>query len=393
MAKLRGEAEDAALFAAAAALIRAEQIDSDAHLGSLLESPPSNIDPDILRHLRYMYEAGGWVILESAIADLPSDLRWLFESGAVTIEQLGALHDSLRATSVADLIAAVRLEAVRCVSGLGAEAEAAIADALPRLRKDVPRIPLGRAVSIAEPIIAQLKRLPGVVDATPAGSLRRGQDTVGDIEIVAPTSRPAEVLGALTGIEDMRVLYRGADRLYLRSDRTQIGIRLPPPERAGGVLLHLTGSAAHVQELARLAASGGWVLEPDGLRRVDGQQVVAENEAEIYAALGLPFIPAELRNEGDEFVAARAGALPELVTRSHIRGDLHMHSEWSDGRDPIEAMVQACAVLGYEYLAITDHSPHSSAARNLLNDGVARQADEFAALRHSYPEVTNLHSF
>ena len=117
----------------------------------------------------------------------------------------------------------------------------------------------------------------------------------------------------------------------------------------------------------------------------------AATEEEVYAALDLPFIPPEIRSGDDEIRAARDGTLPQLVSRADIRGDLHMHSTWSDGRDSIEAMVEACRALGYEYLAITDHSPHSAASRNLSVDGVKRQAEEIAGLREQYPDIAILH--
>ena len=134
-----------------------------------------------------MHESAAWVLLESAMADLPADLRWLFESGAVTIEQLAALHLALGATSVGDLGAAVADRAVQAVAGLNESIELAIAGALPDLRRTVPRIPLGRAVMLAGPILERLRSVAGVAWASPGGSLRRGQDTVGDIEIMAAT--------------------------------------------------------------------------------------------------------------------------------------------------------------------------------------------------------------
>jgi DNA polymerase (family 10) len=153
----------------------------------------------------------------------------------------------------------------------------------------------------------------------------------------------------------------------------------------------LTGNHEHFAALCQLAAERGWSLGPDGLYKSRGSAPISETEEAIYDALDLPYIAPELR-EGDEAIAAaREGRLPQLVGRSDIRGDLHMHTTWSDGRDSVEAMVQACLSLGYEYLAITDHSQHSAAIRNLTLDGVARQADEIAALRERYPKIAILH--
>jgi len=376
----------------AAELVRARGIESDADLGPLFETTAPDVDPEILRRLRQMYEAGGWVLVESALADLPADLRWLFESGAVTIEQLGTIHRTLAVTSVADLAAAVREQALRGLPGLDVDVEAAVGTALPTLRTAIPRVPLGRATATAEVVLHRLRAVPGVNWALPAGSLRRGQDMVGDIEIVASTDRPGDAIEALLGLSEApHLLHRSRRRLYVVTDRTQVGVRLPEPFNAGAPLLYLTGSAAHFDALRAHAAASGWRLTAEGLYQADGTLVPAATEDVIYAALGLPCIPAEIRDGNEEVAAAIRGELPTLVARGDIRGDLHMHSTWSDGRDTVEAMVQGCRALGYEYMAITDHSPHSAAARNLTADGVLKQAEEIAALQERHPDITILH--
>ena len=339
-----------------------------------------------------MYDAGGWVLLESGLADLPADLRWLFESGAVTLEQLAAIHHALGVTTAADLLAEVRRESIRKLPGFDATIEDAILKALPALRASIPRIPLGRALTISEPFLARLRESPGIGLAAPIGSLRRGQDTVGDIEIVAPTEDATRVFDDLLQLPGItRCLHRGPRRLYLLTDRVQVGIRCPAPEEGGAALLHLTGSVAHVDGLRTLAAERSWRLEPEGLNRGGGSPRVSRSEEEIYAALDLPFVPAEIRGGDDELTAARTGGLPVLVSHGDIRGDLHMHTEFSDGRDTVEAMVKACVAAGYEYMAITDHSPHSSASRNLSVESIKLQADEIAGLRERYPQIVILH--
>jgi len=389
---MRGDAAEEVLLERAAALARQHDIDSDDSLGPLFESPPGEADPEVLKRLRQMFEAGGWVLLESAIADLPADLRWLFESGAVTLEQLTAIHRSLGATSVADLAAAVAEHALAGVDGVGPEVEAAVAAALPMLRVSIPRIPLGRATAVVDPLVAALRAVPGVRWAHPVGSLRRGQDTVGDLEIVASCADPAPAIAQLMSVGDeARWLHCSERRVYILSDRVQVGIRLPAPENAGADLLYLTGSAAHFAMLQTFASGAGWQLKASGLHGPDGQLRPSATEGDMYAALGLPCIPPEIRSGHDEIDKAACGSLPTLVTRRDIRGDLHTHTTWSDGRDSIEAMVETCLALGYQYVAITDHSPHSAATRNLTVDGVKRQADEIAAARARFPEIAILH--
>lgn len=215
---------------------------------------------------------------------------------------------------------------------------------------------------------------------------------VGDIEIVAATERPdASIDDLLQMPESSRCLHRGERRLYVLADRVQVGVRLPEPARAGAALLYLTGSAAHFAELRAHAASLGLRLTSEGLHSADGARLVAGDEEAIYGGLGLPWIAPEIRNGDGEIDAAKQGVLPSLVSRADIAGDLHMHTTWSDGRDSVEAMVEACRSLGYRYLAITDHSPHSAASRNLTIDGVKRQADEIAALRDRHADIAILH--
>ena len=344
----------------------------------------------MLTRLRQIYEAGGWVLVESAVADLPADLRWLYESDAVTLPQLAAIHEATGATSTADLAAAAAEHRIRGVAG--PEVEERIRAALPNLRALMPRIALGRAAAIAEPFLTALRAMPEVAWAEPTGSLRRGEDMIGDIDILAPASEPAPVFDALLRLpQSSRVLYRSERRIYLLSERSQVAVRVPEPSRAGGRLLYLTGSIAHVDALREHARTRGLTLGADGLAASDGTAMAAAAEDEIYRALDLPCIPVEIRQGNGEVAAAARGELPELVARRDIRGDLHMHSIYSDGRDAIETMVEASRALGYEYIAITDHSQRSAASHNLAVDDVHRQADEIAALRERFPDIAILH--
>jgi DNA polymerase (family 10) len=186
-----------------------------------------------------------------------------------------------------------------------------------------------------------------------------------------------------------RELSRSGQSLRVELGGEEVGIRCPAPDRAGSTLLALTGSSIHFDGLCALAAERGWMLTADGLTR--GLDTIAVSEAEIYAALELPFIPPEIREGPEALSAAMRNELPLLVERSDIRGDFHTHSCWSDGRDSIEAMVQGSIAHGYEYIAITDHSQRAGAARTLLLDDVGRQADEIAALREAYPHIAILH--
>lgn len=364
-----------------AVLLRQRGIVSDLELGPILDpETPFPGDPLLRQRLQHMYDAGAWVLMESSLADLPADLRWLFESGAVTLPELAAIHRATGATSASDIVAAIDAGLLRTISGFDEAKEKAIVATLPSLRASIPRVPLGRAISIVDPIIEKLVATPGVEWAAAAGSLRRGQETVGDLEIVASATDPAQAVDDLSHHPDAgRVLHRSARSIYLLLDRVQLGVRLPAPDAAGSTLWRLTGSPAHVAAIAQIARERGIDIAP------------AATEEELYARVGLPFIPAEIRDGADEIAAALDHHLPTLVSRSDIRGDLHMHTAWSDGRDSVETMVAACKALGYEYIAITDHSPRSAASRTLTSDGISEQADEIAELRDKYRGLTILH--
>jgi len=214
---------------------------------------------------------------------------------------------------------------------------------------------------------------------------------VGDIEIFASLEEAAAVIDGILALPDAsRSLHRSARRAYFLVERVQVGVRFPEPANAGAALLYHTGSATHFAGLQKYADALGFQLTSEGLHR-NGVLQPAPVEDDIYLALGLPTIPPEIREGTDEIALASRGALPALVSRSDIRGDLHMHSTWSDGRDSIDAMVSTCRALGYQYMAMTDHSQTSAASRNLTLDGVKRQAEEIEQLRDRYPDITILH--
>src|SRR4029450_11847971 len=232
LARIRGDSLEERTFLRARTLVEAHQVGADADLGALLESPPPETDGDVLKRLRFMVEAGAWVLFESVVADLPSDLRWLYESGAVTIEQLAALHDRLGGTALADLIAAVEQGLIREV--LDETAESAVEQALRQVRQSTRRIPLGRAIALAEPLLTDLRSVAGVEWAEPVGSFRRGQDTVGDIELIASASQSARAVETISRRSDIdRVLHTSSRRIYMLVNQTQIGVRLAEPANAG----------------------------------------------------------------------------------------------------------------------------------------------------------------
>jgi DNA polymerase (family 10) len=258
-----------------------------------------------------------------------------------------------------------------------------------------PRIPLGRAHIVASSIIKELRHTGVAPDVlTPVGSLRRFSPDVGDVSLFAAAGRGEReiLLRAFTTLPSaQQVAALASAGATIVTSRGPVSLHVTDPSCAGAALVWLTGSVGHVHVLAMLAADRGLQFAAGSLRDSAGQEVCVETEEDFYASLGLPFIPPELRHGTDEIDAAREGRLPRLLTTEHMRGDLHMHSIWSDGRDTIETMVAACLDLGYEYVAITDHSQRAWSSNKLTVDDVADQRAEIELLRRRYPGIYILH--
>lgn len=259
----------------------------------------------------------------------------------------------------------------------------------------IPRIPLGRAHVLASSVIHELRNAGVEADVlTPVGSLRRFAPDVGDVSILAavePSAR-GRLLRTFTRLPSVRqVPALGEAGATIVTSRGQITLHVAEPAVAGAALLWLTGSVAHVHALSGLAAARG--LRFAGGALLDGAEnsIHCETEEHFYSLLDLPFIPPELRHGEGEIDAAREGRLPHLVADVHIRGDLHMHSTWSDGRDTIETMVRTSAELGYEYMAITDHSERAWSSRSLSRRDVIDQRAEVELLRRQYSNIRILH--
>jgi DNA polymerase (family 10) len=260
---------------------------------------------------------------------------------------------------------------------------------------DSSTIPLGRAHVLASSIRRELWDAgvdPELV--TPVGRLRRFAPAVSEVSLLATVPAPDQprVLDAFTRLPSSRhVSARGPTWVAVVTDRGSITLHVAEHEVTGAALVWLTGSRAHVQQLAALAARDGLRFADARLFDRDNRVVETESEETLYARFGLPYIAPELREGEDEIEAAREGRLPRLVTELHIRGDLHMHTTWSDGRDSSEQMVRASLALGYEYIAITDHSERAWSSRKLSVEDVSAQRAEIEELRPRYPMIRILH--
>jgi DNA polymerase (family X) len=257
------------------------------------------------------------------------------------------------------------------------------------------RIPLGRAHLLASIVTREARRngLP-IDELTPLGSLRRHAPDVGDVSLlaVAPARWHGDVLDGfahLPSVTSVEALLPTS--IEVATDRGRVRLHVSTPDDAGAALVWHTGSLQHTRELQAIAKRKGLTLQDGLLSRSNGVLVAAPDEADLYGQLGLPFIAAELREGQGEIEAAKRGRLPRLVSTSHIRGDLHMHTNWSDGRDSIQHMVLAAKQLGYEYIAITDHSERAFASRKLLALEIPIQRQEIETVRARMPGIHVLH--
>jgi DNA polymerase (family X) len=237
-------------------------------------------------------------------------------------------------------------------------------------------IPLGRASDLLARLAAAITSAdPAAQSIHAAGGIRRFEPVVSSIEVVVSSGNPASTLEALRSVPELTQAHPSPERLRARYSRVPVDIWIATPATCGTVLFNATGSSAHIKGVKA--------------RGPIDRDFATENE--LYQRLGLAFIPAELRHGSGEIEAAAANTLPRLVDVPDMRGDLHMHSVYSDGRDTLAAMMDGCYALGYEYVAITDHSWRSAAPRTLALDDIARQRDEIDGLRDAYPRMQILH--
>jgi DNA polymerase (family 10) len=238
------------------------------------------------------------------------------------------------------------------------------------------RIPIGEALPIVEEILAALGPLPGVRNLTAAGSLRRFRETVGDIDLMGTADDPGAVVAAFAGLPQIReVLARGPTKASVLLDKgLQVDLRMVEHQAFGSLLQHFTGSRKHNIALRTKAQRQGLSLSEYGITRIDTNQLERfPDEEAFYRRLGLDWIPPEIREDQGEIDLAEAGGLPRLVEERDIRGDFHVHSDWSDGRSTLSELALAARARGYEYLAVTDHSVGLGIAHGLNAERLAGQ--------------------
>ena len=331
-------------------------------------------------------------------AEIPASLIELLRIPGLGPRTVRLVYEELGIETLEDLRQAAEAGTLKALRGVSARTEQMILEGITALESRPKRLLLPQAEASIEGLITALSGTPGLQQIVPAGSFRRRLETIGDLDLLAETSDPGTLIERFTslGVVD-KVIQRGGYKAAVTLLRgPQVDLMIMPPGEAGTYLIHFTGSKEHNVVLRARARDRGWSLSEKGYLRIDenGEPLTGAaaelrtfgTEVEAYGFLDLPFIAPELREDHGEIAAALAGGLPELITQEDLRGDLHTHSEWSDGVHTIEQMAEACRRRGYSYQVLTDHSISLAIARGLSPERVAEQDQIIRTLNARFAE-------
>jgi DNA polymerase (family X) len=342
--------------------------------------------------IRELLESGRVAKLEALRAKHPRSVVALLKIQGLGPKAVRRLRAELGVESIDDLRRALAEQRVRTLAGFGAKSEEKLAESLARLdaQGQVERTPISVALPLATRIVERLREVPGVLHAEFCGSLRRFAETIGDVDVVVAAADPGPVMDALVALPAVeRVLGRGEAKTSVVTHRgTQVDLRVVAAHQLGAALLYFTGSKGHNIKLRQRALSRGLTLNEYALAELEGGKVVAsETEAQIYAALGLPWIPPVLREDAGEIDAAERGALPEPIPDPI--GDFHVHTTVSgDGRSTLAEVVAAARARGCRVLAITDHAEGTRSG--VPREALLAQRAEIRALQAELGEELRL---
>lgn len=308
--------------------------------------------------------------------EVPPSLLELLAIPRVGPKTLAKLHAELEIGSIEELEEAAKSHKLGELQGLGAKVEENILKGIEQYRRYQGRALLSTALPYAESIVNELKKLDAVEKITIAGSLRRMRETVGDIDILVVSKSPEEVMDAFTsldGVED--VIAKGDTKSSIVIKGMDVDLRVVGAESFGAAAHYFTGSKHHNIRIRELGVRKGLKINEYGIFRGD-KKIGGKNEEDVFKNVGLAYIPPELREDHGEIEAAKAGRIPKLIEVSDLKGDLHVHTRWSDGKNSIEEMAETAVSLGYEYIAVADHSPAVGIAGGMSEEKIAeRQVD------------------
>lgn len=325
--------------------------------------------------------------------EIPAGLSEMLKIPGLGPKTVQLVYQKVGITDIDALEQAARSHRLRRLPGFGQTKEKNVIKAIERYRQRSGRIPFGKAYDLVDEIFQYLDHYVKTGTIVPAGSLRRGKDTVGDIDLLAIHDSPVQLLNAFVDMPIVgQILGKGKTKATIVTrDAVQVDLRILEARSYGTSLQYFTGSKDHNVKLRSIAQQQGFSLSEYALEDVgSGEKIYCDNESEIYQHLGLPYIPPELREDTGEIEAALAGSLPRLITLQDIKGDLHIHSNWSDGVDSIETLANAAQQRGYHYIGITDHSRSLGIARGLAEDKLLEQIQEISTLNDKFESFTIL---
>lgn len=342
------------------------------------------IGPDLAGKIEEFARSGHLALLDRLRQQIPPGVAEMLQLPGLGPKRVRALYEELHVTSLPQLARAARDGRIRTLPGFGAKTEARILEAIDAHGHQAQRLKLVSAAQYAVALIAWLRKAPGASEVMGAGSLRRSRETVGDLDLLACAADGAAVCRhfiAYPEVAEVRASGDSRATVVLQSG-LQVDLRVVPRASFGAALLYFTGSKAHNIRLRTLAIERGLKLNEYGL--FEGRKpVAAATEEEVYRALGLPWIAPELREDRGEIEAALKNRLPVLIERADLAGDLHAHTDWSDGTASIAAMARAAKAHGLSYLAISDHSRRLTVAHGLDPVRLAKQCAEVEELNRT----------
>jgi DNA polymerase (family 10) len=354
------------------------------------------IGKEMANHIREMVETGTLGFRDELLAEVPRSLIELMRLPGLGPKKAKKIHDELGISSVDEVEAAAQDGRIAALPGFGAKSQEKILAGIAEYRLHGSRFLLTDAERFVEPLLAYLRETPEIERLEVAGSYRRRKETVGDIDLLAIASQPIPVMERFRGYPQTdKILMAGDTRSSIvLGSGLQVDLRVVPQECYGAALVYFTGSKEHNVKLRRRAVERGLRISEYGVFRVqernqeeEGEFIAGREEADVYASVSLDWVPPEMREDRGEIEAAAAGRLPHLIRVQDLRGDLHMHSTWSDGRNSIEEMVEACAARGYEYMVISDHSKSLAMTGGLDAYRLRQQWLEIDEVRARHPEI------
>jgi DNA polymerase (family 10) len=334
------------------------------------------VGPGIAAHISSLLETGTFSEYEKLHKKVPVDIRGLTAVEGVGPKKVLLLYKTLGIRNLKQLEQAAKSGKLRKISGLGEKTEQNIIKGIQFLKTAGGRKVLGHVLPLAERMAEDLRALAGVKQAVVAGSIRRRQETVGDIDIIVTTSKPEAVMAKFVGFPEVaEVMGHGPTKTTVRlRNGMQADVRVIPDASFGAALQYFTGSKEHNVVVRSMAVRKGLKLNEYGLWR-GGKLLACRTEEDVYRALGLPYIDPEIRTAEGEVEAAKAGKLPKLIGYGSVRGDLQTQTDWTDGSSSIETMAAEAKRLGLSYIAVTDHTKALAMVGGLDDKKVAKQGE------------------